>query len=283
MGLLAVEYLDLLNSWMYITVFICGLSALIIRKNILKNISMHWSVLLGTWPLLFVLLTINSDRSEYVYKKIFDLACSVALAYALVLVRGSYILIASLLGVLTFSITEFIQKRIELDNSLSLQSPTRSINFADFRFYGRDSTRVVLTPAGNPKIVCVTFSSTGCLPCIRLKPHWRELELKNRAYPEVQFLNVFSDGSKDGWRHFKRHLPLLPEDMTVVYDDSARLVRALRVGAFPATFIFDAQGNQVLRYDGFAPSDAFHFEQFFQVRLDSLRARAVTPPAVSVR
>jgi thiol:disulfide interchange protein len=109
-----------------------------------------------------------------------------------------------------------------------------------------------LDPAGlSGKVVVMNFWATWCVPCIEEIPSFNKVH-KQFASKGVVVVGVSMD--EEGAERVQPFLKKHPMDYTVALGPQA-LTDQLKLEPLPVTLVFDRQGKQVKRFEGFLPED----------------------------
>jgi thiol:disulfide interchange protein len=104
------------------------------------------------------------------------------------------------------------------------------------------------TAALNGKVVVVDFWATWCVPCVQEIPGFNKI-LRDYGPKGVAVLGVSMD--EDGADRVKPFLQKHPMEYTVALGPQS-LFNELKLEELPVTVIFDRNGKQIKRFDGFS-------------------------------
>lgn len=128
--------------------------------------------------------------------------------------------------------------------------------------------------------VVVSFWATWCKPCQKELPHLEALAA--RYGDQTTFLAISVDDPKSvakveplvrsrGWTH-----------LTVLLDPAAKVQQELQVGSMPFTILYDREGREAYRHEGFVEGDEAGLEQALTAVLAAAPAAvATTAPAAA--
>jgi tetratricopeptide (TPR) repeat protein/peroxiredoxin len=131
------------------------------------------------------------------------------------------------------------EEAIEQERNGNTQHPI------DFRLCSLKGDTVQLS-SYRKKVVVVSFWATWCLPCIKEMPHIQKLATEYGENPDVVFLCISRDHSRDSSRQF---LTRNKYSMEMLFDDDAQ--PSLGVGSIPTLLLVDREGRVQFRHVGF--------------------------------
>ncbi len=105
--------------------------------------------------------------------------------------------------------------------------------------------------SGSGKVAVVNFWATWCVPCIQEIPSFNQLE-RDFAAKGVAVVGVAMD--EDGAELVKAFLKKHPMDYPVALG-SPDLTSQYKLDELPVTLVFDRQGKQIKRFEGFLKED----------------------------
>ncbi len=138
----------------------------------------------------------------------------------------------------------------------------------EFTLSGPDGESLALASVRG-RILVLDFWATWCGPCRAQQPLYEQVKERFRNHPEILFLNVSTDQSREVVKPF---LEQNGWSKTVWFDDG--LAALLHVASIPTTIVFNSRAEVVSRMNGFLPD---RFADMLSERIEQALADAGPP------
>lgn len=114
------------------------------------------------------------------------------------------------------------------------------------------------------KIVVLDFWASWCVPCRRSFPWMNDMQAKY-GDDGLVFVGVNMDADAAEAQQF---LDEYPADFEIIYDPEGELARKYDVIAMPSSYVFDRNGQQIVRHLGFKVKKQADYEALLRETLN---------------